>query len=279
MDNNPSLTTEPFPQSNPNPVAVPPTPVMPSSSQEPEKKNPKWLFILLAGIVIILLTGGAFYLGKSAGLKPQSPETPRACTDEAMVCPDGSAVGRTGPNCEFAACPSTNKSDTTREPSGSAETANWKTYTNSKIGIEFKYPPIWQISDYVDNYGFVIIDKSIIEIPAGTEFMAKTMTIGINQCLNATTNEKLPCEKTVQERVTKISNLMVPSTVKNKPYIVSNKNGEQIEGKTKPDFPGGDQYIKETILPLSNYLFVATLYDPTLESLYTQILSTFKFAQ
>jgi len=29
----------------------------------------------------------------------------RACTMEAKICPDGSAVGRSGPNCEFAACP------------------------------------------------------------------------------------------------------------------------------------------------------------------------------
>lgn len=28
-----------------------------------------------------------------------------ACTMEAMICSDGSAVGRTGPNCEFAKCP------------------------------------------------------------------------------------------------------------------------------------------------------------------------------
>ncbi|MBI3251492.1 MAG: hypothetical protein HYZ62_01110 [Candidatus Andersenbacteria bacterium] len=28
-----------------------------------------------------------------------------ACTLEAKLCPDGSAVGRSGPNCEFAACP------------------------------------------------------------------------------------------------------------------------------------------------------------------------------
>ena len=33
---------------------------------------------------------------------------PRACTAEAKVCPDGSAVGRQGPNCEFAACPPAN---------------------------------------------------------------------------------------------------------------------------------------------------------------------------
>lgn len=28
-----------------------------------------------------------------------------ACTMEAKMCPDGTAVGRSGPNCEFAACP------------------------------------------------------------------------------------------------------------------------------------------------------------------------------
>lgn len=28
-----------------------------------------------------------------------------ACTKDAKICPDGSAVGRTGPNCEFEACP------------------------------------------------------------------------------------------------------------------------------------------------------------------------------
>lgn len=27
------------------------------------------------------------------------------CTQEAKMCPDGSYVGRTGPHCEFAACP------------------------------------------------------------------------------------------------------------------------------------------------------------------------------
>ncbi len=27
------------------------------------------------------------------------------CTMDAKICPDGSAVGRTAPNCEFAPCP------------------------------------------------------------------------------------------------------------------------------------------------------------------------------
>lgn len=30
-----------------------------------------------------------------------------ACTADAKICPDGSSVGRTGPKCEFAACPTT----------------------------------------------------------------------------------------------------------------------------------------------------------------------------
>lgn len=31
--------------------------------------------------------------------------TQKACTQEARLCPDGSYVGRTGQNCEFAPCP------------------------------------------------------------------------------------------------------------------------------------------------------------------------------
>ncbi len=37
----------------------------------------------------------------------ETPTQPVACTMDAKVCPDGSAVGRTGPNCEFAPCPET----------------------------------------------------------------------------------------------------------------------------------------------------------------------------
>ncbi len=33
------------------------------------------------------------------------PKEKIACTLEARLCPDGSSVGRTGPNCEFAPCP------------------------------------------------------------------------------------------------------------------------------------------------------------------------------
>lgn len=38
---------------------------------------------------------------KACSTPPGGP----ACTDDAKVCPDGSYVSRTGPNCEFAPCP------------------------------------------------------------------------------------------------------------------------------------------------------------------------------
>ncbi len=38
-------------------------------------------------------------------LPPSETEDIVACTMDAKICPDGSAVGRTAPNCEFAPCP------------------------------------------------------------------------------------------------------------------------------------------------------------------------------
>ncbi len=43
------------------------------------------------------------------------PTVPEAfeCNGDAEICPDGSSVGRTGPTCEFAQCPSTDVSSDT----------------------------------------------------------------------------------------------------------------------------------------------------------------------
>ncbi|MGE5540874.1 MAG: hypothetical protein ACM3TU_01165 [Bacillota bacterium] len=62
---------------------------------------------LIAGIVLILVIGIGGFMYRNAltyGHQPASNQ-PVACTMEAKVCPDGSSVGRTGPNCTFAACP------------------------------------------------------------------------------------------------------------------------------------------------------------------------------
>lgn len=58
---------------------------------------------LAFGIVLILLLGVAGFFYRNVMETETMPE-PVACTLEAKMCPDGSAVGRTGPSCEFEAC-------------------------------------------------------------------------------------------------------------------------------------------------------------------------------
>ena len=59
---------------------------------------------LFTAIIVLLVVGagivGYFAITKGA-MAPLSP----ACTQEAKVCPDGTSVGRSGPNCDFAECP------------------------------------------------------------------------------------------------------------------------------------------------------------------------------
>ena len=59
---------------------------------------------LFIGIIAAVLFGYYAYFNFDLAFGDQREEL-RACTMEAKLCPDGSAVGRTGPNCEFAACP------------------------------------------------------------------------------------------------------------------------------------------------------------------------------
>ena len=60
---------------------------------------------LIAGIVLLLLIGVAAFFYRNTMERPLTPAPGQtACTMEARLCPDGSSVGRTGPNCEFQAC-------------------------------------------------------------------------------------------------------------------------------------------------------------------------------
>ena len=59
----------------------------------------KNIYLIVAVFIIAALAGGAYYFTRK-------PAGQVACTMEAKLCADGSYVGRTGPNCEFAPCPS-----------------------------------------------------------------------------------------------------------------------------------------------------------------------------
>jgi hypothetical protein len=63
--------------------------------------------IVLIVAVVVLFAAAAYFVINKQILKNGNDDQNNngACTDEAMQCPDGSFVGRTGPNCEFAQCP------------------------------------------------------------------------------------------------------------------------------------------------------------------------------
>jgi hypothetical protein len=92
-----------------------------------------WLVLILIVLVVIALVEGKLYFARTS-----MPGGGVACTADAMLCPDGSYVGRTSPNCEFV-CPS----PTSTAP---GDTFAWLPYTDAEYGISLKYPPTWQES-------------------------------------------------------------------------------------------------------------------------------------
>jgi hypothetical protein len=184
---------------------------IPLNSPPPKSNLP--LIIIVFFLVIVAALGG-FYFGKQTNRKTTPPLTPtitqRACTMEAKICPDGSYVGRTGPNCEFAPCPTINISQT--QPL--SPTANWKTYTNSINRFSIKYPIDKKVViDESDPYiGFCNLDKGAIAIkiypndlqlsPLETEFSGELVLaiaikpnpnhLTINQWLNQNCQNSWP---------------------------------------------------------------------------------------
>ena len=95
----------------------------------------KIVFIILA--LILVLAGGAFLYAQNGGVIPSLTNDGEgvACTMEAKLCPDGvTYVGRQGPNCEFAACPTvstTTNSGATSSPTTVEAKINKKVATGS----------------------------------------------------------------------------------------------------------------------------------------------------
>lgn len=100
--------------------------------------------LVIALFVVVALIAFAGLLWRAV-TKSASPPDPLqvACTMEAKLCPDGSAIGRVPPSCEFAACPtpvpSTSTTSPTTPPTGATGTGPWITTTTN--GNTFSYPP------------------------------------------------------------------------------------------------------------------------------------------
>ncbi len=101
------------------------------------KNNSKIITILLIIAVLALVV-----IGSHAWYRSIHPYYTRMnnfnvpCSQEAKLCPDGSAVGRIAPYCEFAACP---------QDVPSSFTSQWLTYSSATYGYRFMYPQFAKI--------------------------------------------------------------------------------------------------------------------------------------
>lgn len=102
---------------------------------------PVAIILIIAGVLV--LAGGVYFWQKS-----KAPNQ-IACPMDAKICPDGSSVGRTGPNCEFTACPlststpSIPTSTPVSKSTSSVRIPNWEIYNN--YGFEVQYPPFLKV--------------------------------------------------------------------------------------------------------------------------------------
>ena len=84
------------------------------------------LLVITIILLVVLIGGSVAYYYYTIKAQPKSV----ACTQEAKLCPDGSSVGRTGPNCDFATCP--------------ISVNDWKNYINNEYGFSINFPDSWK---------------------------------------------------------------------------------------------------------------------------------------
>jgi hypothetical protein len=119
-----------------------------------KRKVPRLMLILMIFAFAIFLLIIVFIIGKLS--TPASNKT--ACTLEAKVCPDGTSVIRTGPNCEFEPCPSPAETPSV--------TADWKIYTDPLYSI--KYPQTWTLVNSPENQQIEIYYQPDLTQPVGS---------------------------------------------------------------------------------------------------------------
>jgi hypothetical protein len=105
-------------------------------------------------ILIFMLTGALIYVlfFPKVNIPVQTNPigdggTSGACTQDAKVCPDGTSVGRIGPNCEFPSCPKEQGGKTVLQPAPAPAVQDNLVYANNEYGFQITIPkgyPDWK---------------------------------------------------------------------------------------------------------------------------------------
>ena len=228
---------------------IPEPNTQPEIPQEP--KLPTWMIVLITVLTIAVIGGAGYVVYQYYSIS--EPE-PIACTLEAKVCPDGSSVGRTGLNCEFAECPEVVE-----------ETVDWQTYKNKEYGFEVKYPNNWQIKE-LNNKQILFIDEE------------KTTKMGLSGILRIEILEDVNTKDIIEW----LNNMFYKGAEQEiipiyKDFVI---DGMPAVRFSTPELPGCDD---EVVSFKNNNAFLIYKFGDTCDyfsvDLYNQILSTFKFKE
>lgn len=94
----------------------------------PEEKSFPWLMVALPLAALAVLLIAAIFAWQADVTGRANQDDSVMCTQDAMLCPDGTYVGRTGPNCEFV-CPTPQSGEV---------------YRNNQYGFELTMPQDWK---------------------------------------------------------------------------------------------------------------------------------------
>jgi hypothetical protein len=184
---------------------------------------------------------------------------------EAKICPNGSSVGRSGPNCEFAECP-----PITPEAFPTLKTlTDWQTCTNTKNNFTIEYPKDFNINKTTCDYS--IMDYNIVKdivVTNPIEDLRKNWLLSIS---------------------VENSNLDEKQWIKSKTCLDSSRCSNPvvgpIENSLQFDLLQVHYAETDTIVKFSNKIFTFSLNarNPNsplsyeVRKIYNQTLSTFKF--
>ncbi|MCL4365751.1 signal peptidase I [Patescibacteria group bacterium] len=223
--------------------------------------------LITLGVVIILgITGGVYYYKKLYFSLPGS--STRACTQEAKQCPDGSFVGRTGPNCEFSPClqatpPPKDKAVSAKGQSSAAlpfiPGANLKVNLINEQGqpvdqgsviIRYKYSSPNEIYDMeyprvVQSGSLLHLEPSLASIPMSFEVQGDNPTSSVYRSSNADYWEAVANSKSdYVAEITMTVNSSTPTVkIGGSGMYPTYKNGQTYLVKNSLDFQRGDVVI------------------------------------
>lgn len=133
------------------------------------------LFALVYMSIYLPLSGKVDKITQNKISTP-STEVPIACTEEARMCPDGSSVGRQGPNCEFTPCPTTANQQSSPEITAITETYTMSWIPQAKTTLAY--------TDFANG-------KAYNDIPVATQLEGTGKLITTTVCFTRCEEEKL----------------------------------------------------------------------------------------